>query len=216
METVLESRLLDDLPPPLVVAVAEFVRERQGAKMPLSRSGILVSELMEKHSGWLSELDIGRPTGGARKWKPSTMIGPKSPRISPSMLSPGPSPQIYPIGSRGSPSSSPNLLPLREDDEPFAMDDFSLEHGSSTSSKVVGTSGSFKAVKSGSTTRPNSLPQSPYLGATTPTASTSKVSWNSIPSDSSRLVFNSVLLFFEPRANLTIYHCLFFIEHHSI
>lgn len=129
METVLEGRLLDDLPPDLVTALATFCQERQGAKSPISRSGLLVQDLMLKHAGWLAELDIGRPTGGARKWRPHIGSSGNSPRPSPSLLSPGPSPSLLPRGSpRLSPSNSPALAPLRESDEPFAMDeDFSLD-----------------------------------------------------------------------------------------
>lgn len=166
METVLETRLLDDLPPPLITAVAEFVQERQGAKMPLTRSGILVDELMSKHFEWYSELDVGKPTGGARKWKPSTVTsttgnksspGPSSsyppPRIN---LSPGPSPQLRATtNSRGgtSPGVSPSLLPLREHEEPFEMDDFLLESNVSSSN----AKGKGVAIGSSSSSRWNQL-----------------------------------------------------------
>lgn len=132
METVLEGRFLDDLPPDLVTALAAFCQERQGAKSPISRSGLLVQELMDKHSSWLAEQDIPRQTGGARKWRPH--IGNNSPRPSPNLLSPGPSPSLQPRRSpRLSPATSPNLPPVREgQDEPFAMDDddFSLDAAS--------------------------------------------------------------------------------------
>ena len=84
METVLESRsinvlvlsaglhanitsqhsLLDDLPPDLIEAVSNFCRERQGARMPISRSGLLTQELMDKHRLWLADLDVAKATGG--------------------------------------------------------------------------------------------------------------------------------------------------------
>lgn len=178
METVLEGRFLDDLPPPLLNAVADFVKERQGAKMPLSRSGFLITELMEKHADWLSELDIGRPTGGARKWRPSI---PRSPALSPTgFLTPGPSPNLYP---RGSPALSPSLNPLREDDEPFTMDDFSLEGG--VIPKVSKGKGVQIPINS---SRSTSATSSPYIVPSTPVPLPVKTSWNPISPESSTLV----------------------------
>ena len=130
METVLEGRLLDDLPPDLVAAVSAFCQERQGARMPISRSGMLVQDLMIKHADWLADLDVGWSTGAARKWRAVT---PRSPAPSPSLLSPGPSPQLLPrtsphVRPQDHSNTSPALQPLREMDEPFAMDeDFSLD-----------------------------------------------------------------------------------------
>ncbi|KAI5481874.1 BTB domain and ankyrin repeat containing protein [Pseudohyphozyma bogoriensis] len=132
METVLEGRLLDDLPPDLLAAVSAFCQERQGARLPISRSGLLVSDLMAKHSSWVADLDLAKPTGGARKFKATV---PRSPGPSPSLLSPAASPHLLPHTSPQmratpvSPSTSPLLQPAREShDEPFSMDDdFSLD-----------------------------------------------------------------------------------------
>jgi hypothetical protein len=131
METVLEGQLLDDLPPDILSELAAFCRERQGAKAPISRSGLLVSELMAKHATWAADLDVGKPTGGARRFRP---IVPRSSGPSPSMISPGPSPSLHPsytsprIRPATSPSNSPALIASQGGDEPFSMDDdFSLD-----------------------------------------------------------------------------------------
>lgn len=151
METVLEGRLLDDLPPDLITALATFCQERQGAKSPISRSGLLVQELMIKHANWIAELDVGRPTGGAKKWKPHISSS-NSPRPSPSLLSPGPSPSLQPrLSPRLSPNSSPSLRPLREDsDEPFEMDeDFALDSASPSRPSFSTAGGASQAGPSG-------------------------------------------------------------------
>ncbi|KPV74228.1 uncharacterized protein RHOBADRAFT_37206 [Rhodotorula graminis WP1] len=114
METALETYLLDDLPHDLLRALTAFVRERQGAKMPVSRSNLLFQELLPRHQEFYDSLDVGRPTGAAKRYRPATV--PPSPRPSPSMLSPGTSPQLAPTKSprmRPSvgPSASPNLSP---------------------------------------------------------------------------------------------------------
>ncbi|GAA5888090.1 hypothetical protein JCM5296_005430 [Sporobolomyces johnsonii] len=136
METVLESYLLDDLPPDLLTALTTFVQERQGAKMPVSRSGLLLQEALSKHADYIAELDVGRPTGGAKRFRPN--IGTNMPRPSPSLLSPGPSPQLAPTPSKSprmrasaSPNASPSLSAVREVDEPFTLDeDFLLDQSS--------------------------------------------------------------------------------------
>ncbi|KAM0746914.1 RCC1/BLIP-II [Meredithblackwellia eburnea MCA 4105] len=174
METVLESRLLDDLPPDLVAAVAEFCRERQGARMPISRSGLLTQELLVKHGAWLSDLDVAKPTGGARKWRP---IIPRSPGPSPSLLSPGPSPQLHPRGSPRlhpqslSPNASPSLIPIRDPtEEPFAMDeDFSLEPASSSPQHLQPFSS--PALSRRRQSGPQAQPPSPSAASFTPIGS---------------------------------------------
>jgi hypothetical protein len=123
METILEGRLLDDLSPDLIQAVAAYVQQEQGNRLPMTRSSFLVNELMVKHSGWLSELDYGRATGGMHKFdaRESNSKGKgrqKSPRLGPLT-----SPRVRPSRS---PATSPNMPPLRES-IPFEMDDFSLD-----------------------------------------------------------------------------------------
>ncbi|KAJ8293937.1 BTB/POZ domain-containing protein 1 [Rhodotorula toruloides] len=145
METALETSLLDDLPTDLLVALAAFIRERQGAKMPISRSGLLLQEVIAKHPEYYAETDVARPTGAAKRYRPAVV--PNSPRPSPSLLSPTSSPQLAPIASSSksprlrpsmSPNPSPSLPAVREVDEPFTLDeDFMLDSGASTPSRAL-------------------------------------------------------------------------------
>ncbi|KAK4052965.1 hypothetical protein OIO90_004089 [Microbotryomycetes sp. JL221] len=163
METVLENRLLDDLPDELVRSLTEFCQERQGAKSPISRSGMLIQDIMTKHSAWLSDQDVARQTGGARKWKPK-MGGDASPRPSPSMLSPGPSPHLNAtrrLSPRLTPAMSPPTRAVKDSDDLFAMDeDFSLDNS-------IGRNQSFSAAGAAAAglntvdSRKSSLPQTP-------------------------------------------------------
>ena len=57
METFLESHMLDEISDPLVKQLEQFVRTRQLEKSPFTRSDSFVNQLMEKHAGWLGELD---------------------------------------------------------------------------------------------------------------------------------------------------------------
>lgn len=168
METVLEARLLDDLSPDLVAALSTSVQEKQGSRMPISRSGFLVNELLDKHAGWLSELDYGRPTGGARKFKPVTLTSARSP-----LLSPSTSPVLRPKAF-ASPLLSPMLQPLRED-APFEMDDFSLD-----SSTLMGRSS--VASTSGSATPARSTPMRAAASGFTPGTSPSSSSFMTLGS----------------------------------
>ncbi|GJN90353.1 hypothetical protein Rhopal_003364-T1 [Rhodotorula paludigena] len=146
METALETGLLDDLPADLLTALTAFIRERQGARMPISRSNFLFEEILPRHKEYYDSLDVGRPTGAAKRYRPA--IVPNSPRPSPSaLLSPGASPQLAPTPLSGKspllrPSMSPNLSPslpaVREVDEPFALDeDFLLDSSTASTRPVV-------------------------------------------------------------------------------
>jgi hypothetical protein len=63
METLLEARLLDDLPPRLVRQLASAVREYQAAKSPFSRTQLPVNlaAAVHTHHEWLAEQDIPCP-----------------------------------------------------------------------------------------------------------------------------------------------------------
>ncbi|GAA6032146.1 hypothetical protein JCM8097_007096 [Rhodosporidiobolus ruineniae] len=127
METALEADLLGDLPSDLLAALTAFVQERQGAKMPVSRSGLLLQEVLAKHADYLADVDVGRPTGAAKRYRPA--IVPNSPKPSSAVLSPHTSPSFGPVKSpRMLPKQSPSLAPVGEVDEPFALDeDFLLD-----------------------------------------------------------------------------------------
>lgn len=61
MESLLESRMLDDMPYALVKQLAKFARQQQLEKSPFSRSGVSVEKAMEKHAEWLKLQDIPEP-----------------------------------------------------------------------------------------------------------------------------------------------------------
>jgi hypothetical protein len=61
MESLLESRMLDDMPYALVKQLAKFARQQQLEKSPFSRSGVFVEKAMEKHAEWLKLQDIPEP-----------------------------------------------------------------------------------------------------------------------------------------------------------
>ncbi|TFK48398.1 hypothetical protein OE88DRAFT_521568 [Heliocybe sulcata] len=61
LETLLESRMLDDLRPDLVKQLSMFVRDRQLNKSPITRSNLLVADAMEKNAEWLALQDFPQP-----------------------------------------------------------------------------------------------------------------------------------------------------------
>lgn len=125
METLLESRYLDDLPFDLIRQLSSFVREKQTSKYPLSRSNALVEKAMNAESEWLALQDIPEPiipTFKPDSFKDSPKLSPpasnrKLRRKSSSMLSPPASPMIRPQFSVRANLSGP------PDDEVFIMDD---------------------------------------------------------------------------------------------
>jgi hypothetical protein len=61
LETLLESRMLDDLLPDLIDQLGDFVRAQQALKSPISRTSKLVNKAMENHADWLAMQDIPQP-----------------------------------------------------------------------------------------------------------------------------------------------------------
>ena len=61
LETLLESRMLDDLPADLIKQFSAFIREEQQRKSPLSRSTRLVDAAMAKNKAWLELQDFPQP-----------------------------------------------------------------------------------------------------------------------------------------------------------
>lgn len=80
METLLESRMLDDLPDFLVKQLAAFVRLEQAKKLPLTRSNRLAEEALVKHAQWLEMQDFPVPIERNTKGLYSRQ---QSPRLSP-------------------------------------------------------------------------------------------------------------------------------------
>ncbi|KAJ7632971.1 hypothetical protein FB45DRAFT_914037 [Roridomyces roridus] len=61
METLLESRMLDDLAPALVKQLSRFLVQRQTDKSPKARSSFLFDRAMAIHGDWLALQDIPEP-----------------------------------------------------------------------------------------------------------------------------------------------------------
>lgn len=78
LETMLENGMLDQMELRVLHDLASFVQDRQGMKLPVSRSGILLDMAVEKRLGWLEQQDIPfAKLRAPRHWKV------KSPRIIP-------------------------------------------------------------------------------------------------------------------------------------
>ncbi|OBZ74066.1 BTB/POZ domain-containing protein 1 [Grifola frondosa] len=102
METLLESRMLDDLAPDLIKQLSTFVRQQQAQKYPISRSSRLIDKAMKTCGDWLALQDI--PQVIVPAFRPGALRD--SPRISPagagkranrlSLVSPPGSPMIRP------------------------------------------------------------------------------------------------------------------------
>ncbi|KZO89805.1 hypothetical protein CALVIDRAFT_523501 [Calocera viscosa TUFC12733] len=122
LESIMESRLLDEMPHDLLNRLGEHVRSMQAEQSPVARSGILVDEAMKTHANWLLLEDFPQPM--QRSWK--KMIK-QSPRLSPiNPMSPKISPMIKP---RTSPPSNktahfkPPPVSMPDDGGIFAMDE---------------------------------------------------------------------------------------------
>lgn len=101
LETLMESRMLDDLHPYVVRQLSTFVQSQQERKLPLTRSNTMFDRAIEVHRDWLALQDIPQPIvrvvtkgplrqsprlspvalGGKRNGRPS--YGPPSPSVSP-------------------------------------------------------------------------------------------------------------------------------------
>lgn len=104
METLLESRMLDDLQPHLIRQLGDFVRRSQAQKFTVTRSNQIYDRALEKHADWLALQDIPEPIT-----RTSGIVHPKlSPKLSPSSLRR----KTSRLSATGSPASSPNIRPL--------------------------------------------------------------------------------------------------------
>ncbi|OCB92256.1 hypothetical protein A7U60_g336 [Sanghuangporus baumii] len=84
LETLLESRMLGDLPVHLLRQLAEFIRARQSEKLPVTRSGMMVEKALETWKDWLALQDIPQPIVPGRK--PYAGHIRHSPKLSPEMI----------------------------------------------------------------------------------------------------------------------------------
>lgn len=127
METLLESRMLDDLSTALIKQLSMFVRARQAEKLPFTRSGQLIAEALKKHAAWLELQDIPQPIvrtaargplGRSPKLSPVN-LGKLARRMSGARL---PSPASPTINYQAAPSAAGGASGAGAD-EIFVMDD---------------------------------------------------------------------------------------------
>ncbi|GJE93782.1 hypothetical protein PsYK624_099430 [Phanerochaete sordida] len=81
LETLLEHRLLDALPPDLVKQLAAAVRAAQARKAPVARTGALAAAALARHAAWAAQQD----------W-PSPVVRSAQPRPPPVRTRPAPEP----------------------------------------------------------------------------------------------------------------------------
>ncbi|KAH9921080.1 hypothetical protein B0H21DRAFT_767048 [Amylocystis lapponica] len=124
METMLESRMLDDLTPDLIRQLASFICQEQLRKYPVSRSSQLIDKAMRRYGDWLAIQDIPQPLIPTHR----TGLLRDSPRLSP----PWPSRTDQQPSQLVSPAASPVIRPQitapisvasPPDDGVFVMDD---------------------------------------------------------------------------------------------
>ncbi|KAJ7137732.1 hypothetical protein C8R44DRAFT_766051 [Mycena epipterygia] len=61
LETLLESRMLDDLTPALIKQLSKFVARKQAEKSPRARSNFMMDRAMAIHGDWLALQDFPEP-----------------------------------------------------------------------------------------------------------------------------------------------------------
>ncbi|KAJ7256495.1 hypothetical protein B0H12DRAFT_1112353 [Mycena haematopus] len=78
METLLESRMLDDLTPALIKELSKFVARKQTEKSPKVRSNFMIDRAMAIHGDWLALQDIPETIVPSSRF-PGRRDGPRSP-----------------------------------------------------------------------------------------------------------------------------------------
>jgi len=121
METLLESQMLDDMPPALIKQLSQFVRQKQSEKAPVSRSNLLVDKALKRQAGWLALQDIPQPIVRTNRFPAR--------KDSSGLPSPSPNRRAHQPSVNGSLPSSPTIgsqpapRPSLPGDDIFIMDD---------------------------------------------------------------------------------------------
>lgn len=79
LETMLENGLLDEMDIRVLNDLTSYVQERQGVRLPITRSGILEQMVLEREAAWLAMQDL--PVPRVRPYRSTWR--PKSPRVQP-------------------------------------------------------------------------------------------------------------------------------------
>ncbi|KAK8869660.1 hypothetical protein IAR55_000228 [Kwoniella newhampshirensis] len=123
LETMLESGLLDDMENDVLQDLCDTIAKKQGAKLSVSRSQVLVKQAMEKHREWLLLQDIPAPRiRQPFRWKPrspalspvETMTPAKDKRRKPPAASPVASPELQAQLDRSS-SAADGMFQMDDD-----------------------------------------------------------------------------------------------------
>ena len=135
LETLMESRLLDDLPYDVIKALSAYIRTQQTLKAPFVRNGGNLDVLMARWSAWFEMQDIPItiiPRTGPLPIKAAqSKISPPIPGLSPPS-NPGPiTPALSTVPLHPPTANSPTMALLKRkpsavrdpDDGVFAMDD---------------------------------------------------------------------------------------------
>ncbi|ETW78515.1 hypothetical protein HETIRDRAFT_324419 [Heterobasidion irregulare TC 32-1] len=141
MEALLESRMLDDLDPRLIRALSMSICDQQISKSPVSRSGRLLSEAMNKNTQWLALQDIPRPIVCSAQIKDSPRLSPKRSRRS--FVDQFGSPSIRAHASSAQPISGDDMFQM---DDADVVPTLNLNAGSPWKSKSAGPKVDMKAI----------------------------------------------------------------------
>ena len=139
LETLMESRLLDDLPYDVIKALSAYIRTQQTLKAPFVRNNGNLDVLMARWSAWFEMQDIPAtiiPRTGPLpirtvQTKPSPPIPGLSSPSNPGPVTPTKTPPLSTVPHHPLTASSPIMAPLKRkssavrdpDDGVFAMDD---------------------------------------------------------------------------------------------
>jgi hypothetical protein len=139
METLLETRMLDDLSPDLVEQLGTFVRREQAAKNPVTRTERSVNEAMSRHSEWLALQDFAQPltVGGRRRPVAARASPTSSHRGSGGAVTKGSTganlvADTLNIPSASSVTTSARIRPTTSCDDIFDMDDIGVTVAAAT------------------------------------------------------------------------------------
>ncbi|TDL26497.1 hypothetical protein BD410DRAFT_522344 [Rickenella mellea] len=87
METLLESRMLDDLPHDVIKNFSASLRILQAQKSPIARSDRIINKAMDTYADWLAQQDIPQPVVRAASNRGPIHSSPKLSPVSPGRMS---------------------------------------------------------------------------------------------------------------------------------
>jgi inhibitor of Bruton tyrosine kinase len=141
LETLLESRMLDELTSDLVNELGVYIRKQQALKSPISRTNRLVDKAMERNADWLAIQDIPQPL--VRTNRLATNIPPPNlPISSPARISRN-------LSASSIPPKSPSNAVKIDQSSTIAGDVFSMDdtaHSVSEDASIAPSTSAWKGV----------------------------------------------------------------------